>query len=49
MTAEMFSQATRHYNLLAAGWIDPARRQILRDHAATFEDLYRLLAPSGRA
>ena len=47
VTAEMFSQATRHYNLLAAGWIDPARRQILRDHAATFEDLYRLLAPSG--
>ena len=47
VTAEMFSQATRHYILMATGWIDPARRQILRDHAATFEDLYRLLAPSG--
>lgn len=47
VTAEMFTLATRHYNLIATGSIDPARRQILRDHASTFEDLYRLLAPSG--
>lgn len=45
--AEMFRQSTIYYGLVAAGRIDPARQQILQNHAPSFADLYNLLAPSG--
>lgn len=44
--AEMFSQARFHWHLHAASVIEPARRQILREHWVRLTDVLDVIAPS---